>query len=145
MQVGDGAVVVHWEDTPQSSDGYDWIFWADEAAYANETTFLTDERAAGNLQHTLVNYRLDEVALFTDGLQRLALHYETRTAHAPFFEPMFAPLRAAANDGRANELSASLAAFLDSPSVNERTDDDKTLILATRRRNATRKRFDSSR
>jgi hypothetical protein len=65
-------------------------------------------------------------------LQRLALHYEGRTAHAPFFRPMFAPVRAA-DPGRAETLSTQLAAFLGSQPVNARTDDDKTLVLATRR------------
>ncbi|MCA1636602.1 MAG: hypothetical protein LC802_23660, partial [Acidobacteria bacterium] len=41
-------------------------------------------------------------------------------------------LRQAPEDRR-EKLSASLAAFLDSPKVNDCTDDDKTLILATRR------------
>jgi hypothetical protein len=37
----------------------------------------------------------DEVAMFSDGLQRLALVYESRTAYTPFFEPMFSVLRKA--------------------------------------------------
>ena len=75
--------------------------------------------------------RIDEVALFSDGLQRLALHYQTRTAHAGFFKPMLATLRAAPADAL-ESLSTQLAAYLSSPAVNERTDDDKTLVLATR-------------
>jgi hypothetical protein len=39
----------------------------------------------------------------------------------------------AAPAGRSDRLSAALAAFLASPRINQRTDDDKTLILATRR------------
>jgi hypothetical protein len=39
----------------------------------------------------------------------------------------------AADPGRAESLSAQLAAFLVSQPVNARTDDDKTLVLATRR------------
>jgi ribosome maturation factor RimP len=30
-------------------------------------------------------------------------------------------------------LSSQLGRFLDSPKINERTDDDKTLVLATRK------------
>ena len=50
----------------------------------------------------------------------------------PFFRPMFAAVRAAAGEAAGVALRR-LAAYLSSPPVNERTDDDKTLILATRR------------
>ncbi|MGL4552961.1 MAG: PP2C family serine/threonine-protein phosphatase, partial [Gemmataceae bacterium] len=63
-----------------------------------------------------------------DGLQGLALHYATRTAHGPFFAPLFRALRGADPE----ELGDPMRAFLESPRVNGRTDDDKTLILAAR-------------
>jgi hypothetical protein len=132
LQVGDGAIVVRSHDEP-SDDSYDWVFWADEGEYANQTTFLTEAAAFEKLNFQTVNHRVDEIALFSDGLQRLALHFQSRTAHAPFFQSMFAPLHAVTVDGFADDLSASLTAFLDSSSVNERTDDDKSLILAMRR------------
>jgi hypothetical protein len=132
LQVGDGAIVVRSYDEP-SDDSYDWVFWADEGEYANQTTFLTGVEAFEKLNFQTVSHRVDEIALFSDGLQRLALHFQSRTAHAPFFQSMFAPLHAFSINGYAIDLSASLTAFLDSPSVNERTDDDKSLILATRR------------
>lgn len=132
LQVGDGAIVVRSHDEP-GDDSYDWVFWADEGEYANQTTFLTGAEAFERLNFQTVSHRVDEIALFSDGLQRLALHFQSRTAHAPFFQSMFAPLHASSINGHATDLSASLKAFLDSPSVNERTDDDKSLILATRR------------
>jgi hypothetical protein len=67
--------------------------------------------------------------MFTDGLQRLLLHYETQTPHIPFFEPVFAQLENAECCARLNE---ELRSFLDSRAVNQRTDDDKTLVLAAR-------------
>ena len=70
--------------------------------------------------------------MFSDGLQRLALVYQSQTVHEPFFEPMFAELRNA-DLQTCNSLSDQLARFLDSPKINERTDDDKTLVLASRR------------
>jgi hypothetical protein len=72
---------------------------------------------------------VDELALFTDGLQMLALHFASRSAHRPFFEPLFTTLREAANP---EALGGPLREFLDSPAVNERTEDDKTLVLAIR-------------
>ena len=74
---------------------------------------------------------MHELALFTDGLQALALHFVSREVHAPFFEPMFERLRQEP-PGDAPGLEAELRAFLDSAEVNRRTDDDKTLVLATR-------------
>jgi hypothetical protein len=132
LQVGDGAIVVRSHDE-LGDDSYDWVFWADEGEYANQTTFLTEAAAFEKLNFQTVSHRVDEIALFSDGLQRLALHFQTRTAHAPFFQSIFAPLHACSINGHATDLSASLTAFLDSSSVNERTDDDKSLILATRR------------
>ena len=46
------------------------------------------------------------------------------------YDPMFASLRQAASP---EELEGPLRQFLDSRPVNDRTDDDKTLMLATHR------------
>ena len=128
-QIGDGAIVVA---APDAAGEYCWVFWPQQGEYENTTHFATDPAAANLIAVEVAARPVDEVALFSDGLQRLALHYEGRTAHAPFFRPMFAPVRAA-EPGHAEVLSAQLAAFLDSAPVNARTDDDKSLVLATRR------------
>jgi hypothetical protein len=121
-QVGDGAIVV------REGEGYVPIFWPQVGEYANATWFVTSPDLEQVLQ---VERRapVDEVALFTDGLQMMALHFASRSAHGPFFKPLFAALRGAANP---EELVVPLRSFLDSPAVNERTDDDKTLVLAVR-------------
>jgi hypothetical protein len=126
FQIGDGAMVV------SEGDDYAWIFWPDNGEYENLTFFATDPKASEYLQLDNCERNIEEIALFSDGVQRLALHYQTRTAHAPFFRSLFSAIRAA--DGETSEsLSGKLAAYLRSPQINERTDDDKTLILATRR------------
>jgi len=124
-QIGDGAIVIG-----EDEDTYRWIFWPERGEYENVTFFATEPEAADHLQFELVEKRIDEVALLSDGLQRLALHYQTQTAHAAFFKPMLATLRAAP---ALEALSTQLEAYLSSPAVNERTDDDKTLVLASRR------------
>ncbi len=129
FQVGDGAIVVADPDEP---DEYGWIFWPQRGEYENVTVFITDPRAAEYLEHEIGTRSFPEIALFTDGLQRLALHFASASVHNPFFRPIFPPLRAG-SPGYLPELSAALARFLDSPAVNGRTDDDKTLVLATRR------------
>lgn len=129
LQVGDGAIVVSQRAEPNE---YAWVFWPQRGEYANTTYFSTDDTAREHLEYALVEGGIDEVALFTDGIQPLALHYETQTAFEPFFRPVFATLRSVP-EGVSAELSTALADFLDSPRVNAKSDDDKTLAIATRR------------
>jgi serine/threonine protein phosphatase PrpC len=130
-QVGDGAIVV---DSPEELETYSWQFWPQQGEYENTTFFVTEARAAEKLQFSRrLGQTCDEVALFSDGLQRLALHYQSQSAHSPFFRPFFSALRLE-KEARSTKYESSLIAFLDSLQVNERTDDDKTLILATRRK-----------
>jgi hypothetical protein len=122
-QTGDGVLVVAQED------GYEPVFWPQSGEYANTTNFVTDPEWADHLAFAHRPARVDELALLTDGLQTLALNFAPRTVHAPFFRPMFERLRAAVPGAG---LPRALRQFLDSEPVNARTDDDKTLILATR-------------
>jgi Protein phosphatase 2C len=127
LQVGDGVIVL--ADSEEHAYGH--VFWPDRGEYANTTHFVTEDGTVEHLQFEFINRRVVEAALLTDGLQTIALNYQQRTAHEPFFKGLFAPLRTA-KDGCSRELSDSLAAFLSSPRVNEKTDDDKTLVLASR-------------
>lgn len=128
-QIGDGAIVV---PSPEEPDEYCYVFWPQKGEYANETYFATQAEAHTRIQYDYIPRCIDEVAVLTDGIQDLALHYETQTAYNPFFRPVFAWLRPAP-DTYSNQFTKSLAAYLDSEKINEATDDDKTLILATRR------------
>lgn len=128
-QIGDGAMVF---DAPEPT-AYAPAFWPQSGEYANMTYFATEPEALRQLEIRFVRDRaVQEVALFSDGLQALALRFDERAAHAPFFRPMFAQLRGQPVADAAG-LEAALQTFLDSPRVNARTDDDKTLVLATRR------------
>jgi hypothetical protein len=123
-QIGDGAIVLG------DGEAYRTAFWPEPAEYANTTDFLTDERYASALQFDLIAGTVPEVALLTDGLQRVALDFAARTPHQQFFRPLFAGVRSAVDVQR---LSDQLREFLDSPRINERTDDDKTLVIAVSR------------
>jgi hypothetical protein len=125
FQIGDGAIVYRGGD-----DAYVPALWPQSGEYANCTWFVTDDDAADRVQSAAAE-GVHEVALLTDGLQGLALRFSTREAHGPFFEPMFARLRQQ-REGHARGLLEELRAFLGSVPVNQRTDDDKTLVLATR-------------
>lgn len=133
FQVGDGAIVVNGERESDDRSGwkYDWVFWPLKGEFANETSFLIGVGTLFAAEYDFVTHRVTELALFTDGLERLLLNLSEQTVHSPFFQKAFAPL-CALPPGHGESLSQSLAEFLASGEVNERTDDDKTLILATR-------------
>jgi hypothetical protein len=128
-QVGDGAIVCSALDAP---DDYGVFYWPEKGEYENMTVFVTQPDASEHLQFDTARPYIDEVALITDGIQRLALDFSEQNAYAPFFRGMFAPLRNQ-NAGHSTRASLALTAFLSSSKVNERTDDDKTLLLASRR------------
>jgi hypothetical protein len=52
--------------------------------------------------------------------------------HQPFFANLFPALRRAENEEHLSILNERLAAYLSGDAINGRTDDDKTLLLATR-------------
>jgi hypothetical protein len=61
----------------------------------------------------------------------MVLDMAARTVHSPAFRPIFQWLAGTAPDG-AQEAAQALASYLSSDQVNSRTDDDKTLVMATR-------------
>ncbi len=126
FHLGDGAIV------EGQNDLYRCGSWPQQGEYANTTHFLTDADAASKIVVALKNDVVDEVALFTDGLQNLVLDYRNQSAHSPFFAPLFGWLRPRPS-GYSQELSDSLTSYLNSEKFNARTDDDKTLLLASRR------------
>lgn len=122
-QVGDGASVI------AHNGGFVVVFWPAPGEYANATEFLTDTNVEDRLVTEVYSERIDEFAVMSDGLQRLALDFANRRGHSGFFTPLFATLREHPDPAA---LAAGLRAFLGSAQVNARTDDDKTLVLATR-------------
>lgn len=130
FQIGDGAIV---ESLAGQKDQYSCVCWPQQGEYANSTNFLTDAAAKEKVFCEVKTGTVDEVALFTDGIQSLVLDYRNRAAHSPFFTPLFNWLRPRP-EGYSKELSVSLTQYLNSEKINARTDDDKTLILATRRK-----------
>lgn len=124
IQVGDGAVVLRETDGSLLS-----LTTPPDAEYANETTFLTTPAATKTAQHGFHAGVGAQLALFSDGLQRLALLLPAGTPHSPFFAPLF---RFAADSTDTVAADEQLTAFLTSPRITERADDDLTLLLATR-------------
>jgi hypothetical protein len=129
FQIGDGAIVV---SRRHGLGEYDWVFWPQHGEFANTTNFVTQRDAARALEIEIRHGPIEEVALFTDGIERLVLDLGAKTAHAPFFRPLFRWL-AATKPPETGETSPALVQYLASKQVCDRTDDDKTLIMATRR------------
>jgi hypothetical protein len=122
-QIGDGAWVARRQGLVEV------VTWPLTGEYANQTKFITSPDALQCLQFKKCEGPLDGVGGFTDGVQSLALRYADKTAHGPFFEPMFTGLKCCEDS---TSLKGPLMAFLSSEVVNERTDDDKTLVIAHR-------------
>jgi hypothetical protein len=129
LQIGDGAIVV--------SDGWTttWrhVFWPQHGEFVNTTNFITSEDALEVMDFHVTREGIAEIALFSDGLENLLLNKAGRSVHAPFFDSMFPSVRRSTAEGEDPELSRALAMYLSTAPVNERTNDDKTLILASRR------------
>lgn len=121
-QIGDGAIV------RRQGDEYKTIFWPDSGEYLNTTWFVTSPTFEANLKYDSQWDAPQELAIFTDGLQMLSLDFPNQRAHRPFFDPLFASLRSGECP---SELVPQLSQFLQSDKINARTDDDKTLILAS--------------
>jgi hypothetical protein len=126
LHIGDGAVVA------RQAGAWEAVSWPETGEYASTTYFVTDDEGP-RIRLTRLAAAPEAVAVFTDGIERLVLDLSARTAHAPFFERMIRPVESSNVDGHHAKLSAALGAYLDSDAVCERTDDDKTLLLAVRR------------
>jgi hypothetical protein len=119
-QIGDGAIVI------QRADGtMDSVTPDRKWEYLDITDFITGD---GYLEQAILSVRpradVQGVALLTDGLQMLALHYPDNRPNQKFFAPLFK--YAARDDANQGELER----FLHSERVSARTDDDTTLVLA---------------
>jgi hypothetical protein len=128
LQIGDGVIVINDQSSRWSS-----VFWPERGEFANTTFFVTDAAAADHLRFEQRHGPIDEIALLSDGIEPLVLHYASRTVHAPFFDRMLGPVRRSKVIGEDLAVSQDLESYLASPTILQRTDDDKTLVLATRR------------
>jgi serine/threonine protein phosphatase PrpC len=125
-QVGDGGAVF---STSGKQESYRFGVEPADAEYVNMTDFLTDETATESLRFARIEEPIQDLILFSDGIYSVAVDYQNNSPHEPFLIPMIAPLR---NSLEVNGLNQKLESFLKSPKLNEKTDDDKTIVLASR-------------
>ena len=122
VQVGDGATVCR-----SASGELTVVSRSNRGDFVNETTFLTSPGFESDVcRMTVPSGDITGVASFTDGVEILGVQLQGGAAHEPFFAPLFG---FASNP---DSTEGELREFLSSERVCERTDDDKTLILAVR-------------
>jgi hypothetical protein len=119
-QIGDGAIVVLHPDGTLTS-----LTPPEARMYVNETVFITDTDYLSLATYTILpRTNVQGIALLTDGLQMIALKSPENTPHGPFFSPLFHFIR------QPGVSEAEIYTFLTSERVCQRSDDDKTLLLA---------------
>ena len=132
-QIGDGAMITAGKRLQQDDEdgGYALFSAPQRGEYANTTNFITSDNWQASLDVKAQYGSVSHVAMFTDGTQSIALNAVSgNTPHSPFFDPLFRWLERQVDYEDAGD---SLAAFLSSPRVTARADDDLTLLLAVRK------------
>ncbi|WP_338828332.1 PP2C family serine/threonine-protein phosphatase [Bradyrhizobium sp. 27S5] len=122
LQIGDSALVA------RRAGIWEAICWPENGEFASSTYFITDDPEV-RLRTARLPLEYNAFALFSDGIENLALDHSLIQPHARFFDPMMRPIDASAEAGKLKQLSLALGQYLDSPAVCDRTDDDKTLVL----------------
>jgi hypothetical protein len=124
-QIGDGGAVVLVENNQLLT-----ISPPQRGEYANHVFPLTMPDALDVAKFSARNVKVQAAALFTDGIQHLALNNGDDSPHPPFFTQIFEELPTIKNCEKESRL---LAEHLTSERVSSRTDDDKTLLLIGRK------------
>lgn len=120
-QVGDGIAVV--QDQDANIIG---VTTPDSGEHVNETTFLNARRDLKHAQFKVWRGNPTNVAILSDGLQRLALQMPSGVPHNPFFAPLFKFVSNAPESPQAQE---QLEQFMGAPRITDNTTDDLTLVL----------------
>lgn len=128
FQIGDGAIVI----SETGSNDYGWIFWPQHGEFANQTNFITQDNVAEVFEFCYLNKSFYNIALFTDGMERLILDFSNQSVFAPSLNSIFEWLQNNLQINPDENPSLALTTYLNSSFINDRTDDDKSLIMASR-------------
>jgi len=128
FQLGDGFLVV---DSSGNEDcPYQLIFEAQQTEHVGEVTWITSSAWQRESRSSVQEGDFNFVCASTDGLEKVAI---VQSSQQPF-SSFFGPLRKKASDvADAKGLRDVLASILNMPSLDLKTDDDKTLLLGLRR------------
>lgn len=125
IQVGDGAWVAETE-----SSGFHPVTWPEHGQYVNQTYFITHAGYSEHLQFAIIpnDGLLRSLFGFSDGIERLCLDLSTKEAVDGFFRP----LRSLFERQSKIEFEKGFSRFLNSERVTSLTDDDTSIIIASR-------------
>jgi len=121
-QIGDGGWIVH----TKGKKNVEVAIWPFSGEYINETVFVTSEDASEKWAHAFLP-EIDAVLGFSDGIEHLVLDFPGNRAHEPFVRKIFTSLH---HGVEATQVENAIEELLSSDLINERTDDDKTMVLA---------------
>lgn len=127
LHIGDGSIVARTQDQQWVS-----LSWPETGEYASTTYFLIDDPAP-KLRISRHKNEFNAFSLFSDGIENLALDFKSQCPHPPFFNSLLKSVDDTAILGNVKNLSDALFSFLGSDKINERTDDDKSLIIISAR------------
>jgi len=123
MQVGDGLIVVR----PKGQD-YQLLFMPDKGEHPNETTPVTSSDALQEMQVCVKSGSYEFICAATDGIENISL---VKPENWRPFEGFFKPLeeKIMLSTKSLAHKKKEIEDFLNSEQINQKTDDDKTLLL----------------
>lgn len=125
VQIGDGIIAIG------NEHDMNCVFIPQNGEFINTTHFATEICATNIFMYKKTPEPVDQIAMFTDGIEQIAFDLKGQKPFIPFFKPFFVALENLNNSGYSENLSRQLEMFLQSDRVNKKTDDDKTLFLAS--------------
>ncbi len=127
FQIGDGFAVMR-QDTKEQEGEYQLLTLPQKGEYENETYFLTSNHVYEVVKSLVINPLPSFLALATDGIENAALKKPDLIPYKPFFEPLEAFLEEQEQRNQKG-ISKDLVDFLKSSRFQEKSSDDKTLLL----------------
>lgn len=100
----------------------------ENAEYANETFFFTQDDWEQHLRFTTFDEEFKLISLMSDGVTPFALSAASTELHVPFFEPVSMYL----NKHSIEEGQKALSSTLENEAIRKITGDDKTFLWAIR-------------
>ena len=121
-QVGDCIAIGKSGDEP-----YQLFVNPQKGEYANQTFSIVNTESIDNGEYFKLEKPLTDIALMSDGLEKMTIDLATLNVSKGFFDPFFNAF--SQPHFETEKASKSLQAFLSSERINKKTDDDKTLVF----------------
>jgi len=128
MQIGDGFLVVG-ADANGPEPRYRLVFKPTPVEQVGEVVWLTSSLWEEDFRCTVTEMNADFVAASTDGLEKVAIQRREQLPFPGFFTPLAQRVGEA---GSAEDLCNLAMTIVSMKSLDNKVDDDKTLLLARR-------------